>query len=94
MSRRRRLAVVCLAGLVAGVLAYFLDDTGNAAALCFLGAGLVIGELLGLRLEDGSTIPLSYAVLVVLASSFTFPEYAYAVLGAELALSALGMEIL
>jgi hypothetical protein len=84
VSRRRRLVLVCLAGLVAGGISYFFDDTGNAAALCFLAAGLVIGELLGLRLEDGSTIPLSYAVLVVLASSFTFPEYAFAVLGAEL----------
>ena len=70
MSRRRRVVFVCVVGLVAGAIAHFVDPDGRAAALCFLAAGLVLGELLVLRLEDGSALPLSYAVLVVLASSF------------------------
>ncbi len=84
MNRRRRVALVCVAGLVAGTVAHFVDSAGNADALIFLAAGLVLGELLVLRLEDGSAVPLSFAVLIVLASSFTFPQYAVAVLGAEL----------
>ena len=40
--------------------------------------------MLALRLEDGSALPLSYAVLAVLASSFGWREYTVAVLGAEL----------
>ncbi len=84
MTRRRRVMFVVIAGLVAGVVAHFISPDSAASALCFLATGLVLGELLVLRLEDGSALPLSYAVLVVLASSFTFPEYAFAVLGAEL----------
>jgi hypothetical protein len=84
MSRRRGLVIVVLAGLAAGVVAQVLDPSGSARELCFLVAGLAIGELLVLRLEDGSAIPLSYALFIVLASSFSFPEYAAAVLGAEL----------
>jgi hypothetical protein len=84
VSRRRRLALVCVLGLVAGTFAHFVDSGGHADELTFLAAGLVLGELLALRLEDRSSLPLSYAVLVVLASSFSLPEYAIAVLGAEL----------
>jgi hypothetical protein len=83
VSRRRRVVFVVIAGLLAGVVAHFVNPEGSASALCFLAAGIVLGELLVLRLEDGSAIPLSYAVLMVLASSFTFPEYAVAVLSAE-----------
>jgi hypothetical protein len=84
MTRRRRLALVCVLGLVAGTVAHIVDAGGRADALTFLAAGLVLGELLALRLEDRGALPLSYAVLVVLASSFTLREYAIAVLGAEL----------
>jgi hypothetical protein len=84
MSRRRRIAVVVAAGLVAGLIAHLVAPNSSADDLCFLATGLVLGELLVLRLEDGSAVPLSYAVLIVLASSFTLPEYAFAVLGAEL----------
>jgi hypothetical protein len=83
MSRRRRVVFVCIAGLVAGTVAHFVDPGGEASALCLLAAGVVLGELLVLRLEDGSAIPLSYAVLIVLASSFDLPQYAVAVVGAE-----------
>src|SRR2546423_4387221 len=85
MACRRRVAVVVIAGLVAGVVAHFVSPDGAAAALCFLATGLVLGELLALRLEDGSALPLSYAVLVVLASSFSLRQYAIAVLAAQLA---------
>jgi hypothetical protein len=84
VSRRRRVVFVVIAGLLAGVVAHFVKPDGSASALCFLAAGIVLGELLVLRLEDGSAIPLSYAVLMVIASSFTFAEYAMSVLAAEL----------
>ncbi len=84
MTRRRRVVFVLIAAVVAGSASHLVSPDGAGAALCFLAAGLVLGELLVLRLEDGSALPLSYAGLVVIASSFTFPEYACAVLGAEL----------
>jgi hypothetical protein len=83
MARRRVLAV-CALGLLAAVVARVLDPSGDAAALTFLAVGLVLGELLALPLEDGGAVPLSYAVLIVLASSFNLREYAIVVLGAEL----------
>ena len=73
-----------LAGIVAGAVAHFAAPDGNAGALCFLAAGLVLGELLVLRLEDGNALPLSYALMVVLTSSFTLPEYACVVVGSLL----------
>ncbi len=84
MSRRRRVVFVVIAGVIAATVAQIAAPDSGAAALCLLAAGLVLGELLVLRLEDGSAIPLSYAVLIVLASSFTFPEFASAVLGSAL----------
>jgi hypothetical protein len=84
MTRRRRVILVCVLGLVAGTIAHVVDPGGNADELTLLAVGLVLGELLALRLEDGSALPLSYAVLVVLASSFSLREYAIAVLAAQL----------
>ena len=52
--------------------------------LAILAAGLVLGELLVLRLEDRTSVPLSFAVMIVLASSFATDEYVAAVIGAEL----------
>lgn len=84
MNRRRRIVLVSVLGVAAGTVAHLVDPNGSADALTFLAAGLVLGELLSLRLEDGSSLPLSYAALVVLASSFSLREYTIAVLGAEL----------
>ena len=89
MSRRRRIGLVVIAGLVAGLIAHLISPDSSAADLCFLATGVVLGELLVLRLEDNSALPLSYAVLIVLASSFTLPEYVAAVVGAEVVVVAL-----
>jgi hypothetical protein len=84
LTGQRRVLAVCALGVVAVAVAHAIAPSGDAAALTFLAVGLVLGELLALQLEDGSAVPLSYAVLVVLASSFNLREYALAVLGAEL----------
>jgi hypothetical protein len=84
MSLRRRMALVVIAGVAASVVAHFADPSGSAGVLMFLASGLVLGELLVLRLENGTAIPLSYAVLLVLAASFRVPEYTVVVVGAEL----------
>jgi hypothetical protein len=86
MSRRRRIAFVVAVGLAAAgaAVAAAIAPDGAAADLILLATGLVLGELLVLRLDDGSAVPLSYAVLIVLASSFAFPQYGCAVLAAEL----------
>ena len=84
MSLRRRIALVVIAGIVAGTLARSTDSTGTTSALVFLTTCIVLGMLLVLRLENGSTLPLSYAVYPVVASSFSASRYAAAIAGAEL----------
>src|SRR5437016_6286421 len=74
-----------MASVLAATLTHFTDASGSAAALVFLACGLVIGEMLVLRLENGTGVPLSYAVLLVLASSFRAPEIALVVVAAEVA---------
>ena len=76
--------LVFLVGALAGIVVHFAAPDTDADILCFLGTGIVLGELLVLRLEDGSALPLSYAVLMVLASSFGLGQYAFTVLAAEL----------
>jgi len=83
MNRGRRVVLVCVFGLIAGAIAHIADPNGPSDALTFFAVGLVLGELLSLRLEDRSALPLSYAVLVVIAASFGWREFAIAVLGAE-----------
>src|SRR5947207_12045102 len=82
MSRGRRVAGVTVVGGIVGLVA-FAAIGASTAALCLLAAGVVIGELLVLRLEDGSAVPLSYAVFIVLASSFNLAQCAAAVIVAE-----------
>lgn len=84
MSRGRAISFVVAAGLLAAIAAQVVNPGGTGASLILLATGLVLGELLVLHLEDGSAIPISYAVLIVLASSFHLGEYAAAVVGAEL----------
>jgi hypothetical protein len=84
MTRRRGIAFVAIAVLLSGLIAFLADPHGSTDALVFLAAGLVVGELLVLRLENGTAVPLSYAVLLVLASSFTAPQYVAVIAGAEL----------
>jgi len=84
VNRDRRVALVCILGLLAAGVAHLIDPGGRSDALTFLAAGLVLGELLALQLEDRAALPLSYAVLVVIAASFDLRGYAVAVLSAEL----------
>ena len=84
MSLPRRIALVVIAGVVAGAVARSTDATGTTSALVFLTTCVVLGMLLVLRLENGTTLPLSYAVYPVVASSFSASRYATAIAGAEL----------
>jgi hypothetical protein len=84
VSLRRRVALLVIAGTVAGVLARSADDSGSTGALVFLTTCVVLGMLLELRLENGTKLPLAYAVYPVVASTFSAPRYATAVAGAEL----------
>ncbi len=83
MSRAARAGFVAVFGALATIVAYVVEPDSRADELVLLGAGIVIGELLVLRLEDRSAVPLSFAVMIVLASSFQFAEYALTILSAE-----------
>jgi hypothetical protein len=78
------MTLVVVAGLIAAAFARGTDATGTTSALVFLTTCLVLGMLLVFRLENGTTLPLSFAVLPVIASSFSASRYAAAVAGAEL----------
>jgi hypothetical protein len=80
----RRIALVVIAGAVAGGFARSTDATGTTSALVFLTTCIVLGMLLVLRLENETTLPLCFAVYPVVASSFSASRYAEAVAGAEL----------
>ena len=78
------MTIVVLAGVVVAAVARIADSSGSASALVLFAIGLVVGELLVLRLENGTAVPLSYALLLVIASSFSAPEFTVVVIGAEL----------
>jgi hypothetical protein len=84
MSRAKRIAGITVVGAAVGLVAYVAVGS-TAGAACLVATGVAIGELLVLRLEDRSEIPLSYAVFIVLASSFSLAQYAVAVVIAEIA---------
>jgi len=73
MRRRTRLLLVAAAGVVGATIAEVLGSDGGAGALVLLAAGVVLGEILVLRIEDGTGIPLSYSVMLVLIGSFDPP---------------------
>ena len=61
------------------------NPTRPPAGAVLLAAGAVLGELLVLRLDDGTGLPLSYAVLIVLVTCSRPPAaVALVVVGAEL----------
>ena len=84
MSRRGRAAGIVALGAIAWLVLSLIDSGNTSADLAVLAAGIVLGELLVLRLEDRSAVPLSFAVMFVLASSFAADEFVGVVLGAEL----------
>ena len=84
MNRRRQATVVVLAGLVGAGIAELADPGGDVGVLMLFAAGIALGELLVFVLPDGSSLPLSYSVLLVVASSFGLVQYGAAFAGAEL----------
>src|SRR5262245_17353566 len=84
MSRRGRAGCIIRLSLIAYGIAFLIDRENTSKDLTILAAGIVLGELFVLRLEDRSSVPLSYAVFFVLASAFAADEYAVVVIGAEL----------
>jgi hypothetical protein len=84
MSRRGRAGCIAALGAIAALIAFIFDRHNTSGDLALLATGVVLGELLVLRLEDRSAVPLSFAVMIVLASCFAADEYLIAVAGAEL----------
>jgi hypothetical protein len=84
MSRRGRAGLIAALGLAFALVAHFVDLGDFSDDLALLAAGIVLGELLVLRLEDRSAVPLSFAVMMVVASSFQIDEFVVTVVGAEL----------
>ncbi|MCZ7534973.1 MAG: hypothetical protein M5T61_02835 [Acidimicrobiia bacterium] len=70
-GRRTRIVLVAAVGLIGGAIAGIADGGGRSGSLVLLAAGVVLGEMLVLRLGEGTGIPLSYAVLLVLVRSFS-----------------------
>ena len=71
-------------GVIAAAIAYVVDRDNSSGDLALLAAGIVLGEFFVLRLEDRSSVPLSFAVMIVVASSFALDEFACTVIAAEI----------
>lgn len=84
MNRSSRAWGVVLASAVVAIVARIAVPDAGLAALVLLAGGMVLGELLVLRLDDGSSVPLSFAVMLVLASAHDFGEMAVVVAAAQL----------
>jgi hypothetical protein len=84
MRLRTRVAWVVIGSLVAAVTVRIAQPHSSAAGAVLLAAGVVLGELLVLRLPDGTGLPLSYAVLLVLVTGFAPLAAIALVVGAEL----------
>jgi hypothetical protein len=92
MRLRFRIAWVVVGSLVAAVTVHVAQPHSTAAGAVLLAAGAVLGELLVLRLDDGTGLPLSYAVLLVLVTTFEPAAAAALVVGAELVAVAVRVE--
>ncbi|MBV8950635.1 MAG: hypothetical protein JOZ99_07155 [Actinobacteria bacterium] len=79
-----RVSLVAVASAVAAGLAAVLAPHGLAVALVALAAGVVVGELLELRPEHGPALPLSHAVVLVIAAIASLPAFALTIGAAQL----------
>jgi hypothetical protein len=84
MRLRLRIALVVLGSVAAAVTVHVAQPDSTAAGAVLVAAGVVLGELLVLRLGDGTGLPLSYAVVIVLVTSFAPLAAVTLVVGAEL----------
>src|SRR4029078_9918992 len=70
MRVRTRIAWVVVGSIIAAATVHVAHPHSAAGGAVLLAAGAVLGELLVLRLDDGTGLPLSYAVLLVLVACF------------------------
>jgi hypothetical protein len=78
-----RVVLVGAAGAVAAALTALIAPGGIPVALTALAAGIVLGELLELRPEHGPSLPLSHAVVLVVAALAPFPPFAATIVIAQ-----------
>jgi len=84
VSLRARAGWVVAGSVVAAITVHIAQPHATTAGAVLLAAGVVLGELLVLRLDDGTGLPLSYALLLVLVTSFPPAAATALVVGAEL----------
>lgn len=84
MRLRVRLAWVVVGSIIAAATVHVAQPHSIAGGAILLAAGVVLGELLVLRLDDGTGLPLSYSVLIVLVTCFEPVAAIVLVVGAEL----------
>jgi hypothetical protein len=92
MRVRTRIAWVVVGSIIAAATVQIAQPHSTAGGAVLLAAGAVLGELLVLRLDDGTGLPLSYAVLLVLVACFEPVAVVALVIGAELIAIAVRVE--
>lgn len=80
-----RVLLVVAVSIVATAAAALVAPHGITVALTVLACGVVLGELLELRPDNGPALPLSHAVVLVIAGIASFPAFAATVVAAQLA---------
>jgi hypothetical protein len=77
---RARVAVVSAAGALAALVSIAAtSDASDVPKVALIAAGVVVGELLVLRLEDGTCLPLAYALALVAVRGVGLPNALMAV---------------
>ena len=84
MSQQARLIAVASIGLGGGLLALSVGVDGTVFDLIVLGTVLVVGNLVELRPANRSSIPIGFAIVVVLVRATSSIEYVTIVIGASL----------
>ncbi len=84
MRLRVRVPAVAVAGCAVAAMIRLADGPTVGVHVSLFVAGLVVGELLVLRLEDGTGVPLSYTPMLVLAVGVALDAAAIAILLAQL----------
>jgi len=83
-SRRSRISLVLGITALSAAAGRLLDPGGVWPTYIVLGAGIVIGELLELRPEGRSALPLAFAVFVVATRAFDDTEFIVVIVVAEI----------
>ncbi len=89
MRLRTRIVIVLVGCVIAAVTVQIAQPHTGAGGAVLLAGGVVLGEIMVLRLDDGTGLPLSYAAILVVGACFEPVAATALIVGAELVAAAI-----